>query len=485
MNNTVIDVFIGLTLIFCLYSFLATMIKELIASVFTLRAKELEKAIKRMLTDENSESPLKKKLLEAFHDHALMKYMSSSKSTMSKPSYISPANFSKIIMDILKEFGGGANQLESAQIKSSDDKNKMLLKLMDLGLEKCLEVEGNQSGTGEKENITKSNTPNSVETVKKENVLKSDTVKLLRSFINDANNDVENLKTTMEQWFNDTMDRTSGWYKRQSQWIVLAIGFVLAITFNVNTFEIIKNLSKDKTAREQLVSMGIAIAKDSIKYQPTVNAEGDSVNRQTLLDSTLNYVKTDLNKANSIMGLGWDFAPIAKDDSLAMNIPVFVKQEVMDKVLELNKTINTLEQDVIKFNKDSLRVLLAVNKKLRHNYIEVFNDSTRSDFITIDKVRSITASKDSSVVFGKIGAGFFPKVGYMIEQSFPWKEGFWGLIITALMISLGAPFWFDLLSKFVQIRNTGPRIGTKSTGSAAPDDKGEGVFTMFRSIKKP
>ncbi|MCO6491838.1 MAG: hypothetical protein J5I98_25710 [Phaeodactylibacter sp.] len=32
-------------------------------------------------------------------------------------------------------------------------------------------------------------------------------------------------------------------------------------------------------------------------------------------------------------------------------------------------------------------------------------------------------------------------------------------IITALAISLGAPFWFDLLSRLVNMRNAGRRPG--------------------------
>ena len=30
----------------------------------------------------------------------------------------------------------------------------------------------------------------------------------------------------------------------------------------------------------------------------------------------------------------------------------------------------------------------------------------------------------------------------------------WGWLLTALAISLGAPFWFDLLNKFIVIRST-------------------------------
>jgi hypothetical protein len=44
-----------------------------------------------------------------------------------------------------------------------------------------------------------------------------------------------------------------------------------------------------------------------------------------------------------------------------------------------------------------------------------------------------------------------------------WPDGSWqwfwkivGLFLSALAVSLGAPFWFDLLSKFVSIRGSGP-----------------------------
>jgi len=44
----------------------------------------------------------------------------------------------------------------------------------------------------------------------------------------------------------------------------------------------------------------------------------------------------------------------------------------------------------------------------------------------------------------------------------PYQQNGWlvfaGWMITALALSLGAPFWFDLLNKVVQIRTTGPQI---------------------------
>ncbi|MEL6930856.1 MAG: hypothetical protein AAFO95_19830, partial [Cyanobacteria bacterium J06600_6] len=38
---------------------------------------------------------------------------------------------------------------------------------------------------------------------------------------------------------------------------------------------------------------------------------------------------------------------------------------------------------------------------------------------------------------------------------------FLGLVITSLAIMMGAPFWFDLLKKFVNVRNAGPKPPSK------------------------
>lgn len=447
MNSVALDVFIGLTLIFCLYSFLASTINELIASVLGLRSKKLEKAIKRMLTDDQLNSPLKNKLLDAFNGHALIKYMNSGNYLNRRPSYISPANFSKILSDILKSLSDKESAEPLAQIKK--------------GLE-TFRIDNSSSSTP----------------------LESETIKLIKSFLDDAKDDLEKFRTEIERWFNDTMDRATGWYKRQSQWIVLAIGFILSMVFNVNTFDIVKNLAKDKTARAQLISIGTGMAKDSLKFNRTVNENGDSVNSQALLDSTLNYVKTDLKQANVILGLGWDFTSLVKTDSLEVSVSAFVKQEVLNKILILNKTIDSLGQNAIKLNSDSLKACIAVNKKLYHNYIGIFNDSTQSDFITISKIQKIHGNEDSLIVIGKREAGLFPKIFYVAGHSLPWQKSFWGFLITALMISLGAPFWFDLLSKFVQLRGTGPRISTKPSGSNGSPARGIDSELSILTVKR-
>lgn len=55
-NNVALDIFIGLVFIYLLYSLLATIIQEMIATRLAFRAKVLEKAILRMLDDTQNDN---------------------------------------------------------------------------------------------------------------------------------------------------------------------------------------------------------------------------------------------------------------------------------------------------------------------------------------------------------------------------------------------------------------------------------------------
>jgi hypothetical protein len=46
-----------------------------------------------------------------------------------------------------------------------------------------------------------------------------------------------------------------------------------------------------------------------------------------------------------------------------------------------------------------------------------------------------------------------------------------GWLVTAFALSLGAPFWFDVLGKAARLRNTGNREGTAKSDDRAPEDR--------------
>jgi hypothetical protein len=75
-------------------------------------------------------------------------------------------------------------------------------------------------------------------------------------------------RRTVEQWFDDTMDRASGWYKRSTQLWLGITGFVLACTLNVDTFSVATALWRDPTLRQNAL-------EQAQRYQ--LSSTGDSI----------------------------------------------------------------------------------------------------------------------------------------------------------------------------------------------------------------
>ena len=64
----------------------------------------------------------------------------------------------------------------------------------------------------------------------------------LTNLLDEAQHDVERLKTQIEIWFNNGMDRASGWYKRKTQWIQFFLGLSLVILLNIDSVHIGRTL---------------------------------------------------------------------------------------------------------------------------------------------------------------------------------------------------------------------------------------------------
>ncbi len=243
----------------------------------------------------------------------------------------------------------------------------------------------------------------------------SETQAFLRSLLVDANNDLEKFKLSLESWYDTTMEQTTGWYKKHVQTTLFIIGLFIAVIFNVNTISIVNNLSKDKKAREQMVQLASAAGT---KYQTTVyildslkkdtNKVYDSTwfeNRNEILKAAYNTLNEDMQSANNVLSLGWP-----KYDS--------TDTAICKKVLPYNTAFQKKCKQCLT---DSSTIKLRTKCQFRQNL------------------------------------HFWVKTGLI-----SWKS-ILGWILTALAISLGAPFWFDLLSKLVNLRSSLKPKGEKDS----------------------
>ena len=230
-GSDVLDVAIAIIFVFLLVSILASAIREAIEGFLKTRSTHLEAGIRELLQDQDGTG-----LVKDLFDHPLIfnlyagvyKPLKISKwwpTSLTRgrnlPTYIPSRNFAQALMD--------------------------------------LAARGPVSSTN---STLASSRPITLQTIRANlSLLQNPPVqRAVLSALDSAQGDLQKAQANIEAWYDSTMDRVSGWYKRSTQWILLAIGLTIAVALNVNTITIGNYLYLNKTAREAVVARAQAAA---------------------------------------------------------------------------------------------------------------------------------------------------------------------------------------------------------------------------------
>ncbi len=118
LDNVALNVVIGLVFIYLLYSLLATVLSEIIATKLGLRARNLKEAVDRMLNDGEDDKKFWSRLWDSlrlmknpknpritnFYNHPEIKYLGST-GIFKIPSQFKAVSFSKTLLNLLNETG--------------------------------------------------------------------------------------------------------------------------------------------------------------------------------------------------------------------------------------------------------------------------------------------------------------------------------------------------------------------------------------------
>jgi hypothetical protein len=108
-----------------------------------------------------------------------------------------------------------------------------------------------------------------------------DLKRTLLAFISAGADDLDKLRTRIENWFDDAMERLSGIYKRFSQYVMLALGLIIASVMNVNSVQLAR-MFWDEPAVSSAISAGAAKFmtddKDQFLACSTTHARDDGAN---------------------------------------------------------------------------------------------------------------------------------------------------------------------------------------------------------------
>lgn len=188
MGSQALEAAIGLVLLFFLLALVASGVVEMLSALLRKRSGDLEKAVNRMVGQSSHPD------VPAFSDTST--YGRLRVADGHKPSYI-PA----------RAFGDAVIEIVGAARKGAADAEEMFAKL--------------PSGLRER----------------------------LRPILDRAGGDLTAVRAEAEVWFDDTMDRVAGTYKRWSQWVLFAVGLGLAVAVNASAFSVAARLWRDPVTR--------------------------------------------------------------------------------------------------------------------------------------------------------------------------------------------------------------------------------------------
>jgi hypothetical protein len=196
LNSSVLETGIGLIFVFLGFSLITTSVQEFLASVLKLRAATLRTGLKTMLSDGQAGFDFFNKVF----GHPIVAPAGD------KPSYISAQQFSAAAISVLTGAGSLPVSVQSLRIAVQNLPDAPYKTVM-LGL------------------------------------------------FREGETDIAQFETRLQVWFDQSMDRVSGTYKRVSQYISLGIGVAIAFVLQVNTIAIAGALWTEPFLRTQIADM--------------------------------------------------------------------------------------------------------------------------------------------------------------------------------------------------------------------------------------
>jgi hypothetical protein len=380
-NNPLFETIICLVLAFALLSLLASSILELLNTYFQERGKLLFNSISGMFADSSNVNF--GQLL-----YSLPNINNLKKNRESLTQYISKEMFSTGIVDTVSNY--------ARQYKYNPEVKAIALVADGLTL----------FGRFEKGVESMEHTPLKIQLL---NMIE-------RSGSPDDDNDkrLERLHYQLEGWFNDQMERTTGWYKSKIRWRLFYVGLLVAITLNVDSIHLFQSFYRTPALRSQLLPVAEQLAESYSALKA---------------DSSL----TDLQRAYRSADTLKKIIGNRRVDSASI--------KVLDQVLVRLQTIDSISKKT-----DTLRVNLE--KQIRSNAELIAGLGLPIGWLHTKAPLSwlyVPANADATDYFEKYQQFSLANlISYIL-----------GIVITAFSIQFGAPFWFDLLLKVVNIRRAG------------------------------
>lgn len=208
-----LDIAISLVFLYLLLSLICSALAEYVEALLKKRSTNLLQGIKAMFNDPEGDI-----LVEKLYNNAYIfslfrgEYNAATPNPKNLPSYIPASNFVSALLGVLVPDAEG-----------NDDFDKL---------------------------------KQSIDSIPSEKVRKT-----LSEIVTSASGNMDKARANLEDWYDSSMERVGGWYKRHAQFVTLTIGLVLAVAFNADTIGVATQLTHDRAMRTAFVAVAQGYAE--------------------------------------------------------------------------------------------------------------------------------------------------------------------------------------------------------------------------------
>lgn len=313
--------------------------------------------------------------------------------------------------------------------------------IVDLCVNRRPEGESSNDDTGDQRQPI---TPNTVNKALSE--LDAGFATTLRNLWQKSQYDVATFKSLIADWFNLTGDRSTGWFRRKLAFSLFVVGFVVSMALNADTLYMFNALSNDDSLRESFVEYATDLVDEA--------------------------------RAAEIP---------CEDDACRALVQRFV--EGAEPSSDESTQLATLCDQPDGLDADACRTQLAGKLDVQQQVcsaLDVEGECSLRNLIS-GALPEVTPLLGFDLLTAELKA--IPEEG---QWSLFWLNNhewaFWflkviGWFLTAAAVSLGAPFWFDLLQKIVQIRSSmKPTASTPATVSGEKSEASTAQVPRARAV---
>ncbi len=447
-----VDVAAGIVFVYLFMSMVATIGREALEAFLRTRATHLEQGLTELLcvrvpvAKSKTRTTLDYQMLQNFYDHPLIMSLYRGTYTippkrkpwtgLTLPSYVPSGHFAYAVLDLLAEAGG---QTSAGNLDLNDI------------------VAG----------------ANSIDNKK--------LGKMAQFAVNNASGDLDKARSFIESWFNATMDRVSGTYRRETQTILFWISLVFCIILNVNTVVIADNLYRNPSLRKTLEVQAEAYYNnkptviDSLTTQPATSASVSATDAATTAPNTT-IPATAQNTATTTVTTSTPATVTQTQAATKVPSSVTPPADKLDKAPPASTLVTGRDIPGLLSSTDPLEKLglpIGWNTQTITAMHRLFPQApmvTHAEAMHLQKLGSMDVKAGNPIQWVQMCFANLGEIWQMTIKAYqdngqdPTQNALFnaagalalicGWVMTAFAVTLGAPFWFDVLSKLMVVRST-------------------------------